>query len=296
MSGVRGSAEWRWRAVAALLVTTLAFLLAAQEAYAFEIIPSRPARYFNDYAKLVKPETAHKLDDALEGTELSTSNQVIVVLFPALRTDSTMEDFCQRVAAAWSVGRPDKKNGVVLFYFARQQQFYIEVRPGLQGALPDAKCRQIIAERIIPWIKAGDFDGAIVHGVAAILAATDDVYKGNLHATWLHPRVQRTPVRFRDFLAPFFGISVIIYVILFFRWSAKTSLFDASSSIGVGSAATYSYSGRSHGYRYSGRGSSSGWGLGGLLLGAAVGSLLAGGASAASGRSFGGGGGASGSW
>ncbi len=179
---------------------------------AAEFLPAKPARYCNDSTHLLRPETVRQLDRGLEGHERATSNQVVVALYRSLRSSAPLEDYCQRLAASWHVGQT-KANGVVLFYFARENKFYIEVRPGLQSVLSDTECQRIIAERILPWIKANDFDGALVHGVAAILADTQNAYQSTLRrADWLRPVSTTGPWRFRDYLAPFFGLSVIVSV------------------------------------------------------------------------------------
>lgn len=46
----------------------------------------------------------------------------------------------------------------------------IEVGRGLEGALPDARAKQIIADAVAPRFKAGDYPGGIEAGVESILA------------------------------------------------------------------------------------------------------------------------------
>jgi uncharacterized protein len=76
------------------------------------------------------------------------------------------------------VGQKDKKNGVVLFVFTQDRNVYIQVGYGLEGALPDATCHQIIENEIKPYFRAGDYDSGLSAAVTAIMQATRGEYKG----------------------------------------------------------------------------------------------------------------------
>jgi uncharacterized protein len=151
----------------------------ASLARAAEVIPPAPSAYFNDYAGVVRPDTAASLNSELEQFERATSNQIVVAIYPHMQSDSSIEDYAVRVAQAWGIGQKGSKNGAVLFVFAQDHTLNLEVGYGLEGALPDALCKRIIDDEIVPRIRNGDFDGAMQAGVQAILAATRGEYKGN---------------------------------------------------------------------------------------------------------------------
>jgi uncharacterized protein len=165
------------RATARCFALAVALLLFGR-AHAAEVIPPPPSAHFNDYAKLVDAGAARALDNELAQFERDTSNQIIVAIFPRMQTDSSVEDYTVRVAQSWRVGQKDRKNGAVLFVFAQEHQVYIQVGYGLEGALPDALCKQIIENEIVPRFRAGDFTGGITAGVHAVLAATRGEYRG----------------------------------------------------------------------------------------------------------------------
>jgi uncharacterized protein len=147
-------------------------------AWGAEVIPPAPARYFNDYANVVPAATAAQLNQTLEDFERSSSDQILVAVFPKMQSDSSIEDYTVRVAQSWRVGQKAKDNGAVLFVFIADHKLYIQVGYGLEGALPDALCKRIIANEITPRFKAGDYNGGLSAGVAAILAAAKGEYKG----------------------------------------------------------------------------------------------------------------------
>lgn len=154
-------------------------LLFGLRAFANEVIPPAPERYFNDYAGVVSPSTASQLNTTLENFERQTSDQILVVIYPKMQSDSSIEDYTVRVARSWQVGQKEKNNGAVLFVFVQDRAMFIQVGYGLEGVLPDALCKRIIDEQISPRFHGGDFDSGCTAGVQAILAAAKGEYKGN---------------------------------------------------------------------------------------------------------------------
>ncbi len=158
--------------VAALAFTTFSALSA-------EVIPPKPEHYFNDYAHVVSPEAAQRLDDQLAQFERDTSNQVVVAVFPKMESDSDVADYTQRVAQSWKVGQQDRRNGAVLFVFKQDRKMYIQVGYGLEGALPDVTAFDITERHIKPQFRAGDFEGGLATGVDLIGKAIRGEYKGS---------------------------------------------------------------------------------------------------------------------
>jgi uncharacterized protein len=146
-------------------------------AFGAEVIPAAPPRYFNDYAHVVSSSVGDQLNTKLEDFEKTTSDQVIVAVYPQMQSDSSIDDYTVRVARAWKVGQKLKNNGVVLFVFIQNRQMFIQVGYGLEGALPDALCKQITEYEIKPRFRTGDYTGGLTAGINAILAATQNEYK-----------------------------------------------------------------------------------------------------------------------
>jgi len=145
---------------------------------AVEVIPPRPAAYFNDYAGVVPPAVAGDLNRQLEQFERDTTNQILVAVYPHLQSDSSVEDYAVRVAQAWGVGQKGRNNGAVLFVFVQDRRMYIATGYGLEGALPDGICHLIIENELKPRFRQGDYAGGLQAGVAAMIAATRGEYHG----------------------------------------------------------------------------------------------------------------------
>jgi uncharacterized protein len=161
------------------LISATFIALVSLSSQAAEIIPPKPASYFNDYAGVVSKEAAHRFNEQLAQFERETSDQVVVAIFPKMQSDSSTEDYTQRVAQAWGVGQKDKRNGVVLFVFVEDRKMFIQVGYGLEGALPDITAFDITEYRIKPRFRANDYEGGLAAGIDSISKAIRGEYKGS---------------------------------------------------------------------------------------------------------------------
>src|SRR6266513_3168179 len=160
------------------LISATLVALVSLSSQAAEIIPPKPAGYFNDYAGVVSKEAALRFNEQLAQFERETSNQVVVAVFPKMQSDSSIEDYTQRVAQSWGVGQKDKRNGAVLFVFIEDRKEFIQVGYGLEGALPDVTAFDITERHIKPRFRTGDYTGGLEEGVDLILKAIRGEYKG----------------------------------------------------------------------------------------------------------------------
>jgi uncharacterized protein len=161
-----------------LFVAALAFLVAFSS-QAAEVIPPKPAGYFNDYAGIVFKEAALRFNEELAQFERETSNQIVVAVFPKMQSDSDIADYTQRVAQAWGVGQKERRNGAVFFVFVQDRKMFIQVGYGLEGALPDATCFDITEFQVKPRFRANDYEGGLAIGIDSILKAVRGEYKGS---------------------------------------------------------------------------------------------------------------------
>lgn len=106
----------------------------------------------------------------LAAIEQRKGSQVAVLIVDKTQPES-IEEFSLRVAEAWKLGRGQvegKKvdDGVLLLVAKADRKVRIEVGYGLEGAIPDALARRIIAETIAPHFRKGDFFGGLQAAVA----------------------------------------------------------------------------------------------------------------------------------
>jgi uncharacterized protein len=192
-----------------LVVASLVLL--AVTARGAEVIPPKPAGYFNDYAGVVSKEAARRFNEQLAQFERDTSNQIVVAVFPKMQSDSSIEDYTQRVAQAWGVGQKDRRNGAVLFVFIQDRKMHIQAGYGLEGALPDITAFDITEYQIKPRFRANAYEGGLAAGIDSIIKAIRGEYKGSGKTTRERSR-DSGGGRF-PFL-PFFFVMVFLFVLM----------------------------------------------------------------------------------
>ncbi len=141
-------------------------------------IPEKPTGHVNDYANILDSATKANLETILLRFEEETSNQLVIATFNSLE-GQTLEDFSIKLAQKWKIGTKKNDNGVILLVFKNDRQVRIEVGYGLEGALPDITCSQIIRYEIVPAFKEGNYNQGIINGITAIINATKGEYKSS---------------------------------------------------------------------------------------------------------------------
>jgi uncharacterized protein len=148
-------------------------------AAAATVPPSPSPHYVHDEAGWLSRPAFQTLDARLQAYERETSSQLLVAIFMAVPQDAEMVDFSQQVFGKWKPGQADKDNGAILFVYAADRKLRIHTGYGLEGVLPDARCKQIIEDVIAPLLREGRKEDAITRGVEAIIAATKGEYTGS---------------------------------------------------------------------------------------------------------------------
>jgi uncharacterized protein len=167
----------RLRVLAAALIFSTVFV---DRADAAEVIPPKPAAYFNDYANVVPKDKARALNEKLAQFERETSNQVVVAVFRKMESDSSIEDYAQRIAQSWGIGQKAQSggNGVAVLVFIEDHKISIQVGYGLEGALPDITAFDIRSRHMNPHFRNGDYAGGLDEGIDLICKAIRGEYKG----------------------------------------------------------------------------------------------------------------------
>ncbi len=159
-------------------VVAFSLIFLMRPVFAAETIPPKAARYFNDYAGVVSPGVAERLNTQLAQFERDTSDQVVVAVYRKMESDSSIEDYAQRIAQKWEVGQKDKRNGVVLLVFIEDRKSSIQVGYGLEGTLPDITAYDIRERHMNPYFRAGNYEAGLATAVDLICKAIRGEYKG----------------------------------------------------------------------------------------------------------------------
>jgi uncharacterized protein len=139
--------------------------------------------YVTDIAGLLSPATRDTLDQQLRAFDEETTTQVVVVSIPSLGGEEVAA-YANRLARTWGIGTKEKNNGVLFLITKTDRKLRIEVGRGLEGALPDARAKEILDTVVVPELKQGKFDAGIRAGTTAIMAAVKGEYQPPARTAW----------------------------------------------------------------------------------------------------------------
>lgn len=154
-----------------LTLLWLALLPAASHAAEPLALPALGARV-TDLSGTLDPAQRGQLEARLAEIDQSGKAQIAVLLLPTTQPE-TIEQFGIRLAEAWKIGHKGVDNGLIVIVAKDDRKMRIEVGYGLEGAIPDAIAKRIIAERMAPKFKQGDFFGGLSDAVDALAQAVD---------------------------------------------------------------------------------------------------------------------------
>ena len=135
-----------------------------------KVIPKPdPPRLVVDNANILSPEEQNSLESKLVALDDSTSNQIVILTVPTL-DDQPIEDVAVNTFRSWAIGNKKTNNGVLILIAVNDRKVKIEVGYGLEGAIPDVTCKDIIDNVISPSFKQAQY-------FKGLDAATDNLAK-----------------------------------------------------------------------------------------------------------------------
>ena len=163
-------------ALAAAALLTVASWLPQAAAQAPQAVPALAARV-TDLTGTLDAGQREQLEQRLAAIEQRKGAQVAVLIVPTTQPE-TIEEYGIRVAETWKLGRAEVggkrvDDGVLLLVAKGDRKARIEVGYGLEGAIPDAYARRIIAEAMAPRFRQDDYFGGLAAAVDAVARLID---------------------------------------------------------------------------------------------------------------------------
>ena len=121
-----------------------------------------------DLTATLSAEQVNALENKLAAFETKQGSQIAVLIILTTQPEDIAQ-FGIRVADVWKIGRKNVDDGVILIVAKDDRKLRLEVGYGLEGAIPDAIAKRVIAETITPHFKTGDFAGGIDAGVTQLI-------------------------------------------------------------------------------------------------------------------------------
>lgn len=178
-------------------------------------IPEKPypPRLVNDFAGMLKSGEVNALERKLIAFSDSTSTQIAIVIVDDLK-GYDKADYAQRLGEKWGIGQKGFDNGLLILIKTKTEsssgQVFIAQGYGLEGAIPDLKCSQIVDNEILPAFMAGNYYEGLDNATSTLMFLANEEYGAKYGKQ-----------KKNDFsaVAPFIIIIVFLIIIMFIRSS-----------------------------------------------------------------------------
>jgi uncharacterized protein len=194
-----------------LLAFTVLFCTISNDGLFAQSIPERPVppRLVNDFAGMLKVEEAGMLEQKLVTFNDSTSTQIAIVIVPSLG-GYDKADYAQRLAEKWGIGRKGLNNGVLVLVKPKtaDSNGQVQIAPGygLEGAIPDLTCSEIVDREILPAFRNGDYYGGLNKATSTLMSLA----RGEFSAAQYGQKAKRSTGK----NIPFGLILFIVFIII----------------------------------------------------------------------------------
>lgn len=138
-------------------------------------IPEKPVppRLVNDFAGMFTASEAERLEQKLVAFNDSTSTQISIVTVKSL-DGYDKADYAQRLAEKWGIGQKGRDNGILILVKPKTAdsngQVQIAQGYGLEGAIPDLTCGEIVDNEILPAFRNGDIYGGLDKATSTLMS------------------------------------------------------------------------------------------------------------------------------
>ncbi len=192
-----------------LTVLLLGTLAAASFAEKVEDLP-QPTGYVSDFAHVLTPATILRVDALCKQLDDEAHAQIAVVTVRNLDGDDAA-DFATRLFERYKIGAKGTDRGVLILLAIDDHKWFINTGYGVEGILPDGKTGDI-GRSMVQYLRAGDYDGAVLKGVSDVATVIADDAKVTLDPNELAPAA--APAE-QESLGTIKLVFIIIFIILF---------------------------------------------------------------------------------
>jgi uncharacterized protein len=144
-------------------------------------IPDRPVppRLVNDFAGILTTAEAGTLEQRLVSFNDSTSTQIAIVTVPTL-DGYDKSDYAQRLGEKWGIGKKQLNNGLLILVKPKtavsRGEVFIAQGYGLEGAIPDLTCSDVVNNEILPAFIKEDYYGGLSNAVTTLMSLARGEY------------------------------------------------------------------------------------------------------------------------
>src|SRR5512145_894663 len=134
---------------------------------AAEKYPSHRGTAVNDFANVIDPANAAKMESLAHEILQKTGTAIVVVTVPELGPSEEINLYANGLYKAWGIGKKGEDKGVLIFLAIKERKIRIETGYGVEGILPDGLVGEIRDKYVVPHLKTGETGKALYNAMFA---------------------------------------------------------------------------------------------------------------------------------
>jgi uncharacterized protein len=136
-------------------------------------VPPSPDSSVTDLAGVLSPQVKTSLARRLEHYEAAGGHQIVVWI--GRSSDGVpIEEFAVKAFEAWKIGRAGLDDGLAVFAMTEDHTLRVEVGYALEAKVTDLAASAVIRTTMIPLIRRGEWDQAVVRGVESLVDTIEE--------------------------------------------------------------------------------------------------------------------------
>ena len=129
-------------------------------------------QYVSNPDGILEQETVDSLNMWLGQMEAAHGVQTVLAVVEYIEGGEPY-DFCMALGRKYGIGNKKQNSGLIILLATEDRAYYILTGRGLEGTLPDAICKRIENYQMLPSLRDGDWDEAMLNTVRAITTYVD---------------------------------------------------------------------------------------------------------------------------
>lgn len=123
-------------------------------------------RFVSNPDGILSAETVSRIDQMLLDLQEANTSEVAVVALQSIGNND-IDLFATDLFTRWGIGKQND-NGLLVLLVLDQRRITFRTGYGMEGLLPDAICKRIQTQYILPRFKEGNYDQGMLDGIATI--------------------------------------------------------------------------------------------------------------------------------
>jgi uncharacterized protein len=190
------------------------------QTYTVETVPNTKLvnnSYVSDPDHLLREESIAYINQQLKTLEDSTTAQVAVVMLKSIG-DADIFNFAEALFNTWKIGQASSDNGLLILYVEDQRTIRFHTGDGMEAVMPDARCKQIQRDYMVPRFKEDNVDGGMLDGITKTVLVISDPNNADDITT----SEEAEELDYTGFAILFSGFYGVFFLIVFlFKWIGK---------------------------------------------------------------------------